>query len=105
MLGDIDCDGSLTPVDASVVLGLFVGSIVDGDLPPPCDDPDNRLAVSDWDLSGTINPIDASVALAIFVGGIDECDAPLGQVIPGLCPTPLAASSIPKLDVDQEPEA
>jgi hypothetical protein len=100
-LGDIDCNGSLTPVDASVVLGLFVGSIVDGDLPPPCDDPDNRLAVSDWDLAGTISPIDASVALAIFVGGIDECDAPLGQAIPGLCPAPLAASSTQSSELNE----
>jgi hypothetical protein len=92
-LGDIDCDGSLTPIDASVVLGLFVGSIVDSDLPPQCDDPDNRLAASDWDLSGTINPIDASVTLGIFVGSIDECDTPLGNNIPGLCPS-AAMSSI-----------
>jgi hypothetical protein len=89
VLGDIDCDGFLTAIDASVVLGLFVGNIADSDLPPPCDDPDHRLAVSDWDLSGTINPIDASATLAVFVGSIDECDTPLGQSIPGLCPPPL----------------
>jgi hypothetical protein len=78
-----------------------VGSIVDGDLPPPCDDPDNRLAVSDWDLAGTISPIDASVALAVFVGGIDECDAPLGQAIPGLCPAPPAASSTQSSELNE----
>jgi hypothetical protein len=92
VLGDIDCDGNLTPIDASVVLGLFVGNIVDSDLPPPCNDPAHRLAVSDWDLNGAINPIDASVTLTVFVGTIAECDTPLGQSIPGLCPLPLAAS-------------
>jgi hypothetical protein len=90
----VDCDGNLTPIDASVVLGLFVGSILNGDLPPPCDDPLHRLAASDWDLSGTIHPIDASITLGVFVGSIDECDTPLGQSIPGLCPLPLAASRI-----------
>jgi hypothetical protein len=93
VLGDVDCDDNLTPIDASVVLGLFVGSIVNGDLPPPCNDPLHRLAVSDWDLSGTINPIDASVTLGIFVGSIDECDTPLGNNIPELCPS-AAMSSI-----------
>jgi hypothetical protein len=94
VLGDIDCDGILTAIDASVGLGLFVGNVADSDLPPPCDDPDHRLAVSDWDLSGTINPIDASATLAVFVGSIDECDTPLGQSIPGLCPESAAASSL-----------
>jgi hypothetical protein len=94
VLGNVDCDGNLTPIDASVVLGLFVGSIVNGDLPPPCNDPLHRPAASDWDLSGTVTPIDASITLGVFVGSIDECDTPLGQSIPGLCPLPLAASSI-----------
>jgi hypothetical protein len=93
-LGDVDCDGSLTPIDASVILGLFVGNIVDSDLPPPCDDPNHRLAVGDWDLVGTLNPIDASITLGIFVGSIDVCDTPLGKRFPGLCPESVAASSI-----------
>jgi hypothetical protein len=95
VLGDVDCDGSLTPIDASVILGLFVGSIVDSDLPWPCSDPAHRLAVSDWDLGpGGLTPIDASITLAIFVGAIDVCDTPLGQSIPGLCPESAAASSL-----------
>jgi hypothetical protein len=94
VLGDVDCDGNLTPVDASVVLGLFVGGIVDSDLPTPCNDLDNLLTISDWDLSGTLTHIDASVILAIYVENIYECDTPLGQSFPDLCPTPLAASSI-----------
>jgi hypothetical protein len=94
VLGDVDCDGNLTPIDASVVLGLFVGGIVGSDLPTPCNDPDTLLAISDWDLSGTLTPIDASVTLAVFVDNIYECDTTLGQIFPDLCPTPLAASSI-----------
>ncbi len=54
--GDVDCDGSLTPIDASVILGLFVGSVVDNDLPPPCNDPAHRLKVSDWLLDGVAGP-------------------------------------------------
>jgi hypothetical protein len=92
-LGDVDCDGNLTPIDAAVLLGLFVGSVQNSDLPPPCDDPAHRLAVSDWDLSGTLNPIDASVTLAVFVGSIDPfCGTPLGISL-GLCGvSPMAMS-------------
>jgi hypothetical protein len=93
VLGDVGCDGNLTPIDASVVLGLYVGSIPQSALPPPCDTID-LLGISDWDLDGSLTPIDASITLAIYVGSIDECDTPLGQSIPGLCPLPLAASSI-----------
>ncbi len=92
-LGDVDCDGSLTAIDASVVLGLFVGRISDGDLPPPCSDPADRLAVSDWDLSGALTPIDASVTLGVFVGLIDPfCDTPLGIWL-GLCTSGAAMES------------
>jgi hypothetical protein len=84
-LGDADCDGAVTPIDASVILGLFVGSVQDGDLPPPCNDTTHRLALSDWELSGTLNPIDASITLGVFVGTIDPfCDTPLGVSL-GLC--------------------
>ena len=44
VLGDVDCDGSLTPIDASVVLGLFVGSILQSQLPPPC----NTIWKTSW---------------------------------------------------------
>jgi hypothetical protein len=90
VLGDVDCDGSLTPIDASVLLGLFVGNISDGDLPPPCDDPAHRLAISDWALDGALTPIDASITLGVFVGAIDPfCDTPLG-ISGGNCPTAAA---------------
>ena len=103
VLGDIDCDGSLTPIDAAVGLGLFVGSIVDTDLPPPCNDPGTRLAMGDWLLDGSIDAVDASITLGIFVSNIDECDTPLGQMTPGLCPTPapLAASSIQSFGLNE----
>ena len=70
-----------------------MGSIAQSALPAPCDTID-LLGIGDWDLNGVLTAIDASVTLAIFVGSIDECDTPLGQGIPGLCPLPLAGSSI-----------
>lgn len=77
-LGDVDCDGALTPVDAAVVLGLFVRTISDGDLPPPCSDAPHRLDVGDWDMDTGLTPIDASVDLGVFVGAIDPSCTPLG---------------------------
>jgi hypothetical protein len=86
-LGDVDCDRWLTAIDASVVLGLFVGSITEGDLPLACSDSEGRLAVSDWDFSGALTPIDASVTLGVFVRLLDPfCDTPLGIWL-GLCPS------------------
>lgn len=92
-LGDVDCDGVLSPIDASVILGLFVGTLQDSDLPAPCDDPAHRVTASDWDLSGTLNPIDASVTLGVDVYSIDPyCDTPLGNSA-GLCGAGAAAMS------------
>ena len=102
-LGDVDCDGNLTPIDAAVVLGLFVGSVQDSDLKPPCNDPAHRLAVSDWDLSGTMNPIDASVTLAVFVGNIDPGCTPLGASYGLPCPAAPAMSQAATTMIDAAP--
>jgi hypothetical protein len=104
VLGDVSCDGALSPIDAAVILGLFVGSVQLGDLPPPCNDLAHLLAVSDWDLSGALNPIDASITLGIFVGNFTECDTPLGQAVL-ICPPAAAAAANAATSAAPEQEA
>jgi hypothetical protein len=92
-LGDVDCDNLLTPVDASVILGLFVGTITDDMLPPPCNAPAFRRQVSDWDLDVILSPVDASVTLGAFVEIIEPGCTPLGASLGLSCSSMSAGMS------------
>jgi cysteine-rich repeat protein len=79
-LGDVDCDGNpATPVDAQVILCLDVQRCVDADVPPPCDQPTERAARSDWDLDGDVDSADAMTTIRAFIGITDPADTPLGS--------------------------
>ena len=65
LMGDVNCDGVVNPVDAALLLQLAAGLI--STLPCP--------AVSDVNVDGTKNPIDAALVLQFSAGLISALPA------------------------------
>jgi hypothetical protein len=61
MLGDVNNDGKVNPIDAMLVLRYYTGKITAADL---------DLSVADVDGNGKYNPVDAMLILRYYTGKI-----------------------------------